>query len=90
MTKAQPFIHYAPENCAFCSANGSGRCHDGEVYDVCPVCKGVGTVLAAQPAKKCAFCTGGGGGLCKDGYVYDRCPVCNGSAWAYTFNEDEA
>ncbi|HML40573.1 MAG TPA: hypothetical protein PKD23_07810 [Bellilinea sp.] len=90
MTKAQPFIHYAPENCAFCSANGSGRCHDGEVYDVCPVCKGVGTVLAAQPAKKCAFCTGGGGGLCKDGYVYDRCPVCNGSGWAYTFNEDEA
>jgi hypothetical protein len=89
MTKAQPFIHYAPENCAFCSANGSGRCHDGEVYDVCPVCKGVGTVLAAQPAKKCAFCTGGGGGLCKDGYVYDRCPVCNGSGWAYTFNEDE-
>jgi hypothetical protein len=90
MTKAQPFIHYAPENCAFCSANGSGRCHDGEVYDVCPVCKGVGTVLAAQPAKKCAFCTGSGGGLCKDGYVYDRCPVCNGSGWAYTFNEDEA
>ena len=90
MTKAQPFIHYAPENCAFCSANGSGRCHDGEVYDVCPVCKGVGTVLAAQPAKKCAFCTGGWGGLCKDGYVYDRCPVCNGSGWAYTFNEDEA
>ncbi len=89
MVKAQPFIHYAPETCAFCNGNGSGRCHDGTVYEICPVCKGVGTILVAQLAKKCAFCSGAGGGNCKDGYVYDRCPVCNGSGWAYTYEAEE-
>ncbi len=86
--KAQPFIHYAPETCAFCGGNGSGRCKDGNVYDRCPVCKGIGTILVAQAAKKCAFCSGGGSGMCNDGYVYDRCPVCNGTGWAYVFEDD--
>jgi DnaJ-class molecular chaperone len=87
--KAQPFIHYAPETCAFCNGNGSGRCKDGNLYDYCPVCKGIGTILVAQVAKKCAFCSGGGSGMCKDGYVYDRCPVCNGTGWAYVYNEED-
>ncbi|HEY5574112.1 MAG TPA: hypothetical protein VIK64_13905, partial [Anaerolineales bacterium] len=56
--RIEPVVHFAPENCAFCSGNGSGRCRDGEIYDKCPVCKGVGTVLVAQIAKKCAFCSG--------------------------------
>ena len=87
--KSQPFIHYAPEVCAFCSGNGSGRCKDGNVYDRCPVCNGIGTILVAQAAKKCAFCSGGGSGMCKDGYVYDRCPVCNGTGWAYVFEDED-
>ncbi len=85
MVKVQPVIHYAPETCAFCSGNGSGRCKDSNVYDVCPVCKGVGTILVAQAAKKCAFCSGNGAGQARDGYVYDRCPICKGTGWAYVF-----
>jgi hypothetical protein len=80
-----PTIHYAPEACAFCSGNGGGRCRDGDIYDLCPVCKGLGTVLVAQNAKKCAFCNGGGGGTCRDGYEYDVCPVCKGTGWAYVY-----
>ncbi|MFO7623875.1 MAG: hypothetical protein R6V73_05945 [Anaerolineales bacterium] len=80
-----PTIHYAPEACAFCSGNGGGRCRDGDIYDLCPVCKGLGTVLVAQSAKKCAFCNGGGGGTCRDGYDYDVCPVCKGTGWAYVY-----
>ncbi len=83
--RIQPTIHYAPEACAFCSGNGGGRCRDGEIYDLCPVCNGLGTVLVAQSAKKCAFCNGGGGGTCRDGYDYDVCPVCKGAGWAYVY-----
>lgn len=82
-------IHYAPEQCSFCSGNGSGRCRDGEIYERCPVCKGVGTVLVAQVAKRCAFCSGQGSGTCRDGYSYDICPICKGSGWAYTFDDSE-
>ncbi len=89
MLKVQPVIHYAPETCAFCSGNGSGRCRDGKIYEVCPVCKGIGTVLAAQAPKKCAFCSGNGSGLCRDGYTYDLCPVCKGCGWAYILEEAE-
>lgn len=87
--RIEPVVHFAPENCAFCSGNGSGRCRDGEIYDKCPVCKGVGTVLVAQIAKKCAFCSGNGGGTCRDGYVYDFCPVCKGAGWAYVYEVEE-
>ena len=87
--RIEPVVHFAPENCAFCSGNGSGRCRDGEIYDKCRVCKGVGTVLVAQIAKKCAFCSGNGGGTCRDGYVYDFCPVCKGAGWAYVYEVEE-
>jgi hypothetical protein len=83
MEKVQPVIHYAPETCSFCKGNGGGRCRDGEIYDRCRVCEGIGTILVAQEAKKCAFCQGEGGGPCRDGYIYDMCPVCKGSGWAY-------
>jgi DnaJ-class molecular chaperone len=88
--RIQPTIHYAPESCAFCSGNGGGRCRDGEIYDLCPVCNGLGTVLVAQSAKKCAFCNGGGGGTCRDGYDYDVCPVCKGAGWAYVYEFDSS
>ncbi len=88
MDKVQPVIHYAPETCAFCSGNGGGRCRDGEIYDKCIVCNGVGTVLVAQEPKKCAFCHGEGGGSCRDGYIYDICPVCKGTGWAYVLEGD--
>ncbi|MEJ2265369.1 MAG: hypothetical protein P8X95_18140 [Anaerolineales bacterium] len=87
--RIEPVVHFAPENCAFCAGNGSGRCRDGEIYDKCPVCKGAGTVLVAQAAKRCAFCSGSGGGTCRDGYVYDACPVCKGSGWAYVYEIEE-
>jgi DnaJ-class molecular chaperone len=86
--RIQPFVHFAPETCAFCSGNGSGRCRDGVIYDRCPTCNGLGTVLVAQVARKCAFCNGIGGGNCRDGYNYDRCPACSGTGWAYVFETE--
>lgn len=86
--RIQPFVHFAPENCSFCYGNGVGRCRDGNIYDRCPVCQGLGTVLVAQVAKKCAFCNGEGSGPCRDGYEYDVCPVCKGSGWAYVFESE--
>ncbi len=85
----QPFIHFAPETCAFCFGNGSGRARDGQMYEKCPVCKARGTILVAQPAKKCAFCNGNGSGICRDGYEYDMCPICKGTGWAYVYEGDE-
>jgi len=85
----QPTVHFAPELCSFCNGNGSGRCRDGQMYERCPVCKGLGTMLVVQPAKKCAFCSGTGSGTCRDGYNYDICPVCKGSGWAYVFETEE-
>jgi DnaJ-class molecular chaperone len=89
MSKIVPTVHYASETCAFCSGNGSGRGRDGQNHDRCPVCKGIGNILVAQPARKCAFCNGAGGGSCRDGYNYDICPVCNGSGWSYTYHEED-
>lgn len=87
--RIQPIVHFAPETCAFCSGNGSGRCRDGEIYEKCPACEGQGAVLVAQVAKKCAFCSGLGSGNCRDGYFYDICPACKGSGWAYVYEAEE-
>lgn len=87
--RIQPTVHFAPEACAFCNGNGGGRCKDGQIYNLCPVCNGLGTLLVAQIAKKCAFCNGAGSGTCRDGYVYDMCPVCKGGGWAYVYEPEE-
>ncbi len=87
--RIQPTVHFAPEACAFCTGNGGGRCRDGIIHEFCPVCKGIGTVLVAQVAKKCAFCSGLGSGTCRDGYAYDLCPVCKGSGWAFVYESEE-
>ncbi len=89
--RIRPMVTFATEPCAFCFGNGSGRCKDSKIYDICPICKGMGTVLVAQPSKRCAFCSGQGSGICRDGYHYDRCPTCKGAGWAYVFvmEEDE-
>jgi hypothetical protein len=67
--RIQPTIHYAPEACAFCSGNGGGRCRDGDIYDLCPVCKGLGTVLVAQNAKNAPFVTEVGAGPAVTGMI---------------------
>lgn len=85
----QPMVHFAPEQCAFCYGNGTGRCRNGEIYERCPVCKGLGSVLVAQVSKKCPFCSGQGSGSCRDGYTYEICPVCKGSGWAYTYEDTD-
>jgi DnaJ-class molecular chaperone len=70
-----PIIQYAPETCAWCQ--GKGRW--GEYNDICPTCKGLGSVMVAQPSHKCPEC-GGKGSV---GEYLDRCSVCNGAGWAH-------
>ena len=70
-----PFIQYAPEDCAWCE--GSGKYFN----DLCPVCTGNGSVLAAQPSKKFPWCKGDG----YEGESEDRCKVCRGAGWAHTY-----
>lgn len=42
--RIRPMVTFATEPCAFCFGNGSGRCKDSKIYDICPICKGMGTV----------------------------------------------
>lgn len=66
-------VGYAPEECAWCM--GRRREHD----EKCPVCKGRGAVLAAQPARPCGSCAGTG----REGLIEERraCSTCGGAGW---------
>jgi DnaJ-class molecular chaperone len=70
-----PFIQFAPEECAWCEGTGK------YLNQMCHVCKGNGSVLAAQPAKKCPWCEGRG----YEEKTQDRCKICDGAGWAHTY-----
>ena len=72
--EATESVNYAPEECAWCKGTRKGR--DGEK---CPVCKGKGAVLVAQPPRICIPCRGSG----HEGSFSDQpaCLVCGGSGW---------
>lgn len=61
----------APETCAWCSGRGK---ESGDRK--CPVCRGVGSVLVSQPARKCpaCHCTGRDESQLK-------CQACEGTGW---------
>lgn len=71
----RPVINYAPETCGYCK--GSGK----DFAQACPICKGQGSVLVAQPARKCVTCDGGGK------HFTSVCEACGGSGWAHTYRE---
>ena len=72
-----PFIQFAPEICAWCE--GSGK-YTGQL---CHVCRGQGSVMVAQPAKKCPHCRGSG---TAENQI-DRCGICDGSGWSHVFKQ---
>lgn len=68
-------INYAPETCALCGGDG----HYPSYGSICPACRGQGSVLVAQPARRCALCEGDGhypsyGSICR---------ACGGTGWAH-------
>jgi DnaJ-class molecular chaperone len=68
-----------PGNCNWC--HGTGKDRDPQLDDfgsLCRRCKGTGSVLVAQPAKKCATCQGTGDG----NEPLSPCDACDGSGWA--------
>ena len=75
-------VCYGPEECAWCLGRGRERDQN------CPVCKGRGAVLAAQPARPCRSCAGTGRG----GLIEERreCPSCGGAGWDGTRGRAEA
>jgi hypothetical protein len=64
---------YEPEECAWCMGRGQER------EQMCPVCKGRGAVLVAQPARPCRSCAGTG----REGLIEQRraCSTCGGAGW---------
>jgi DnaJ-class molecular chaperone len=76
-------INYAPETCQFCDGEGADFNRQEEYYRRCPVCRGAGSLLVAQPARKCAFCKGKAEDFWREDYHYDRCPTCKGAGWAH-------
>ena len=78
----EPGARYAPETCAFCLGTGKPSDIPEEKYyqwQLCPVCKGQGSVLVAQPGRKCARC--GGEGREPTGKL--TCWACRGPGWAH-------
>lgn len=75
-----PNASYAPEDCGWCGATGEDRADRAEFR--CPVCRGQGSVLVAQPVRKCVNCDGNG--TRPDDAQY-RCQACSGSGWAHHF-----
>ena len=72
---------YAPETCAFCEGTGKPSEIPEEKYyewQLCPVCRGQGSVLVAQPARKCARCGGAG----REQGSRLTCLACKGPGWA--------
>jgi len=67
-------INYEPEECAWWVGTRKGR-----VGERCPVCKGRGAVLVAQPPRMCVSCRGSA----HEGAFSDRpaCSVCGGPGW---------
>jgi len=84
---AQPAIHYAPETCAFCEGKSAEFWRGEEFHQRCPVCKGMGSLLVAQPARRCAFCNGEGAYFWRNKHHHYRCPVCHGAGWAHAQNK---
>ena len=72
-------VNCAPETCAYCHGNGGA----GSGF-ACSACRGQGSVLVAQPAKKCAFCLGNGGAGSGS-----HCPVCKGTGWAHAIQDQK-
>ena len=80
---SEPKVNYAPEPCGFCS--GSGRERDYSHLE-CDVCKGVGSILVAQPSRCCSFCGGSG----RDTNLsHLKCKSCDGTGWAYALVPEE-
>lgn len=76
-------IHYAPETCLFCHGQAADFWRDQAHYRRCPVCKGVGSLLVAQPARHCGFCLGRSVNFQRGNDYYTKCPVCRGVGWAH-------
>lgn len=76
-------INYAPETCAFCEGKAAEFWRKEAHYVKCPICKGIGSVLVAQPARQCAFCDGACDDFWRDGNHYQKCPVCKRVGWAH-------
>ena len=74
-----PFIQFAPETCAWCE--GSGKF--GQYNTICHMCKGEGSVLVAQPARRCPWCRGSG--LDDESEQADRCKNCDGAGWSHVY-----
>lgn len=75
-------ISYAPETCAFCKGTGTpSDVPEDKVYlwQLCPVCRGQGSILVAQPARKCARCGGNG----REKGTQLPCWACKGPGWAH-------
>jgi hypothetical protein len=78
----QAYMHtgYAIETCGLCK----GSRYKEEAY--CVACKGEGTVLVRQPARKCVRC--GGGGIETNGVSTRVCAICAGTGWVLAANPD--
>jgi DnaJ-class molecular chaperone len=81
--------NFVPKICNWCQGSGYGPIEgflDAFDRKICPVCKGQGSVLAIEPARRCSICEGTGRDMSGFLAVYDnpkRCRACGGSGWAH-------
>ncbi len=79
----EPNVRHAPETCAFCEGAGlPSDIPEEKIYEwrLCPVCRGQGSVLVAQPAHECARCNGKG----REPQTTHTCWACKGPGWAHS------
>lgn len=63
--------------CNYCNGKGS---KPFRLSELCPICKGAGSILIRKDCPKCAFCKGQGK-LYGKITAYDPCPGCNGYSY---------
>jgi DnaJ-class molecular chaperone len=73
------------EECGYCGGKSEGQC---------PICKGSGYVLVAQPAQKCLNCKGKGrikryALSLKQWVWHEDCDSCNATGWALGISQAE-
>jgi rubrerythrin len=73
--EAHKYSGYSLELCGLCKGLG------GSTNKPCRPCKGSGTVLVNQPARKCPQC-----GV-EAGHANELCIICRGSGWMMTAND---
>lgn len=73
--EAHKYSGYSLELCGLCKGLG------GATNKPCQPCKGRGTVLVGQPARKCPQC-----GV-KEGSANELCTTCRGSGWRMTASD---